>query len=257
VEQRLNEMGPKGAELLLQFLKDESKNLEKKRRAVIGIVYGGVSLATVIGVALVLTHHPAALAGLAGFSGLAGLSGLIKPSHQYYRIINTLSQLDDVRAVGPLAEALSIPDVNSRVPLFRALLKLLPRLEPRDAEMLNEQQRLALRKILNAWDPETESAIMLVLIKALTTIQDVPSLPTMEALAKRSPRTANRRMVVEAAASSAAILREAKLRMETPQTLLRASTESTAPAQLLRAAHPGPDTQVEQLLRAGNSEQVG
>jgi len=252
VEQRLRDMGPKGAELLLEFLKDETRGRQSRRRVLWGVLGGGISLAFVIGAALVLTHHPEALAGLAGFSGLAGLAGLVAPSQKYHQIINALSQLDDVRAVGPLAEALSLQDLNSRVAAARALAKLLPRLQREDGALLDAPQKLALQKLLNTGAPEKESGLMFVVIAALTTIQDVSAIPTMERLARRTPQTVNERAVVEAAARSEEILREAKLQMETPQTLLRASEESTAPEQLLRAANASSDTPVEQLLRAGN-----
>lgn len=254
VEQQLNHMGPAGAELLLEFLKDEAAIRTRKKRAVLGVVYGGLATATGLGIALVLTHHPAALVGLSGFSGLAGLAGTMAPSQQYNRIINALSQLDDIRAVGPLAEALSIPDANSRVAVARALSRLLPRLKQQDQELLNEVQRSALRKFLGERDPEREAGLILALVYALTTILDVSALPTMETMAMRAKRTTDDGHVVEALTNSIEVLRETKRRMETPHTLLRASTEPTTTEQLLRAVQTVSDVPAEQLLRAGSSE---
>lgn len=250
VEHRLREMGPQGAELLLEFLKDEAVLSKRKRRAFVGALSVSAVSVACIAVVILLTRQPLALVGLSGFSGLAGFAALLAPSQRYHQIINALSQMDDVRAVGPLAEALSLQDINSRVAVARALERLLPRLEIENADLLDSPQRAALHKLLNTGAPEKESRLMLTIVNSLSRIQDTSALATMEILANRTPQTANERLVVEAAAESVVVLREAKHRLETPQTLLRASAQDTPAVQLLRAAHQTSDTPVEQLLRA-------
>ncbi len=60
--------------------------------------------------------------------------------------LNALANTDDLRAVGPLAEALSLWDPSPTV--STTLCRLLPRLRPSDADLLNEQQRACLRRAI-------------------------------------------------------------------------------------------------------------
>ena len=247
-------MGSEGAALLLEFLRDEARYAAIRKRLFYALFGGGMGLVTLLALFLVVTHKTAALPGLSGFAGMAGLIGLAVPSQRYHQLVNALSQLDDVRAVGPLAEALSLQDMTSRMAAARALARLLPKLNLGDGDLLSYGQRAALQKVLNTGAPEKESELMLVLIDALTRVEDVSALTTMQTLSKRISQTTAERTVTEAAAEAVTLLTEAKHRLETPQTLLRASAESTAPAQLLRAAeNRGVDIPAEQLLRAGSS----
>ena len=176
------------------------------------------------------------------------------PTQRYYVIINALSQLDDVRAVGPLAEALSIPDLNVRTAVARALMRLSPLLQTTDAEWIDASQRAALHRVLKSSNPEKETEFILVILQALTTIEDISALPTLEALARRDAVTADERRVQEAAAQCVATLEAVRDRLLIPMTLLRASEAVAAPEQLLRAAQGGVETPPQQLLRASTNQ---
>src|SRR5258708_39536843 len=101
-----------------------------------------------------------------------------------------VSKLEDVRGVGPLEE-LSLPDLNARTAMAYALMRLLPRLQPADAEWLNASQRAALHRVLQISNPDKETEFMLVILRALTRIEDVSALPTLNVLARRAAITAN------------------------------------------------------------------
>jgi hypothetical protein len=91
--------------------------------------------------------------------------------------VNALANTEDLRAIGPLAERLSLWKPSPRA--TAALCRLLPRLQSSDAELLNERQRASLRKALrqNAnrllfWRDDPLFAD--VLRHALTTLDALP-----------------------------------------------------------------------------------
>jgi HEAT repeat protein len=257
VERQLLQMGPQAAELLLEILGEEARKRRTKRRLFWTLLGGGLSAAAALAIAILVSGHPEALGILGTFGGLGGLSALWVPSQRYFIVINALSRLDDVRAVGPLAEAFFISDLNVRTEVARALMRLLPRLQPTDAEWLNATQRAALQRVLKTGKPDTETDFMLVVLEALTTIEDVNALPAMEALARSAAGTDNERRIQEAAAQCVPRLEAVRDRLQTTRTLLRASAAETAPEQLLRAAQSAGETPPQQLLRAGPSQDEG
>src|SRR5438128_11214474 len=52
--------------------------------------------------------------------------------------------LDNIRVVGPLADALAIEDKGTRATAQGALIRLLPRLSASNADLLNDEQRASL-----------------------------------------------------------------------------------------------------------------
>jgi len=251
-ERRLQQMGPEASDLLLQVLKELAAQRKLRTKIFFGCLAGfGALGVTIVAVALI-SNQPIAMVGLSGLSGIAGLSGLVVPQQRYYQVINALSQLNDVRAVGALADALSLQDSNSRTAVARALLRLLPLLGPEDGALLDAPQRIALQKLLSAGVPDKETELMLTVLRALQRIEDVTALSTMEMLAARVPHTDNEREITTAAAAAVVDLKLARENHQSHQQLLRASESSTAPSQLLRASYTSPETPAEQLLRAGN-----
>ncbi len=255
MEERLREMGPEGAQLLLDSLICISA-VRKRSVRFFWIFMGGIgAVGAAIATALVLTHHYVALSGLSGLSGCLGLIGLLAPPTEYASVITALSQLDDKRAVGPLADALGARDINSRTAIVRALMRLLPLLTSEDIEFVTASQRRALQALLAGSDPNTETSLMLTLIPALAAIEDTSSLNIIEQLALRRASTENGRAVSQAANEALPLLQAAKQRQESPQVLLRASSGGTAPQQLLRPTSYNPTTPPEQLLRAGSGSE--
>lgn len=252
VEQQLHQMGPEGAELLLQLMADETHRKQTKRRLFWIVLSGGLGMAGALAATLIAIGHPEMMGFLGMFGALGSLSALIVPSQRYYQIIHMLSQQEDVRAVGPLAEALSVPDLNARIGVARALNRLLPYLLPTDAQWLDAAQRAALHKFLRTANPDKETDFMLVILHALDTIEDVSALPTLQALAATSPTTDNARRVQQAAAEYIPHLEAVRDHFQKSEMLLRASDATTPPEHLLRAVQGAAETPAQQLLRAGH-----
>jgi len=69
-----------------------------------------------------------------------------------------LAEHDDLRAVGPLVEAFGANVPEAPIPVVSGALKrLLPRVSPGDADLLNDRQRNALNTLLCEWNPETSA----------------------------------------------------------------------------------------------------
>ena len=91
-----------------------------------------------------------------------------------------ISRFDDVRAIGPLAEALEFPDRDIRPIVRKALIHLLPRLKASDAALLNAGQRACLNRAL--WGGNTE--LTLAILKAWEQVGDADAIPDVEQLAR-------------------------------------------------------------------------
>lgn len=166
-----------------------------------------------------------------------------------------LTNVDDVRAVGALAEALDISDKGIRDRAKAALTLLLPRLQSSDAYLLNEVQRNSLYQHLKIEKALTTPDFMVALLAALEKVGDAGALPAVQALAACTVTTANGKRVQAAAAKCLPALRLRIRTQETSSTLLRASSAAdTADASLLRPAHGGTANAPEELLRAANSD---
>ncbi|HLK58950.1 MAG TPA: hypothetical protein VKU00_20420 [Chthonomonadaceae bacterium] len=254
-EQRLKEMGPRAAELLLALLGAEARNRRLKRRIFWILLSSGLGTAALTAITLFMSGHPELMGLLGVFGGLGGLSAMTVPAQRYYVIIAALSQLDDIRAAGPLAEALTAtPDINTRTAVARTLTRLLPLLKSTDAEWFTASQRVALCKVLKSGNPEKELEFMQIVLQALDTLEDVNALSTLESLKRRPATTDKERRLLVALEQSMLHLEAVRARLDTTQTLLRASSAAdTSPEQLLRAAHGTTTIPAQQLLRAGQA----
>ena len=93
--------------------------------------------------------------------------------------VNALAGTDDLRAVGPLAEALAMGEPSYSLAVS-ALTRLLPRLGPSDAHLLTETQRACLRRALKQSSSRlvfwrTNPRFGGVLSRALAALEEVPS----------------------------------------------------------------------------------
>jgi hypothetical protein len=95
-----------------------------------------------------------------------------------------LAGIEDLRAVGPLAEALEYRSPGSQPTIYPvitgALRRLLPRMQASDAHLLTEPQRSCLYRALLKGDAE----LVLAIVKALEQIGDGKALPYVEKLAE-------------------------------------------------------------------------
>jgi hypothetical protein len=167
-----------------------------------------------------------------------------------------LAGLDDVQAVGRLAEALEWPDPQMRRVAIRALTPLLPRLQASDSARLSPRQRAALYRMLKMSNARAHAEFLIALLKALEQIGDGTAVPYVESLAESRPLSARQAAIQEAAQECLPYLKELARQDGYSQTLLRASAAAEPAAEgLLRPAYGSPDTEPATLLRAGTAQE--
>jgi hypothetical protein len=116
-------------------------------------------------------------------------------SRKQQAIAMAITQFDDVRAVGPLAEALEFPH-EAVVPVAeKALIRLLPRLKASDVSLLNSAQRACLNLALRGGNTE----LTLAILKAWEQVGDADAISAVQQLAEgRTPdRRAEEKSFVE------------------------------------------------------------
>ena len=174
-----------------------------------------------------------------------------------------LTQLDDLRCVGPLIEIWK-PDGtlegqfsysrNTRRQAEVALTRLLPRLKASDAPLLKEYQRVILRNVLamdgyKGWNKYYNEAFLLAIIEAFAQIGDWKSFTQV----RRLTVTAKYASVRKTAQDCLPFLENLAMKQTPGETLLRASSAVDAASvkseTLLRPASSSTDAQLETLLR--------
>jgi hypothetical protein len=217
----------------------------------------------------------------ARFSGLLAGYAIPRPQHQALR---ELGETEDVRLVGLLAEAavtmeFTAPGIEALA--TSGLTRLLPRLKASDRMLFSPHQRDCLRQLLRAGVLKLPSyrylqaeenasgkvppwylrrirrnrGLMLAILKALEQIGDGEDLPIVEQLAAGAGMGQSAQ-VRRAAQECLPYLRQRAEQERCSKTYLRAANAPPPPAEtLLRAAHGGPETDPQQLLRAGTAEQ--
>ncbi len=184
--------------------------------------------------------------------GTLAIIGLFAMSEVQKRATKKLAMLDDVRAVGPLMEALGYIDSEVRKVAIEALLRLLPRMQASDAHFLNDVQRNCMYRALNA----KEENFVLAVLKALEQVGDSRALPLVEKLAQGDAETYQEKRIRDAAQACLPFLRQRIEQESASRQLLRAASASGVPADtLLRPAQSVSETGPEQLLRASALEQ--
>lgn len=171
-----------------------------------------------------------------------------------------LTTMNDIRIVGPLCDALGFGDAGMAKIAQETLIEILPRLQSTDAHLLNNEQRRELYKTLLT----NNRLLILATLTALEQIGDEKALPIVEQLASSEPLTQNRLGVRkkalrianleirEAAQNCLPFLRERAAAQKASQELLRASSPDTNIADLLRPAS-SQTTAPQELLRASVS----
>jgi hypothetical protein len=161
-----------------------------------------------------------------------------------------LAQHDDVRGIGPLAEALEWPDSDLQAVAVKALTRLLPRLQATDGTLLNAHQRGCLYRHLN-FHTRSQPEFQLAILKALEQVGDAAAIPHVRKLAKRVALGRLQQQVRRAAQDCLPFLETRAEQRRVSQTLLRASSAAgTTPDMLLRPADSSHAAAPEQLLRA-------
>ena len=149
----------------------------------------------------------------------------------------------DVRAIGPLLEAMRLADMEG-IPQ-RALKEMLPLLEPGDAVLFTDAHRHCLHLALD--DPNTD--LVILLLKALEKIGDGRSISAVKRLANGSGRARIDPQVLYAAQHCLPLLEARSVHDTANQTLLRASAiQPENGANLLRSVEQQSDTAPDELL---------
>lgn len=101
-------------------------------------------------------------------------------SRKQQAVVAAITQFDDVRAVGPLAEALDFPGEQIAPIVQKTLIRLLPRLKASHSSLLNSTQRACLSRALQAGNP----ALTLAILKAWEQVGDEDAIPEVQRLAE-------------------------------------------------------------------------
>jgi hypothetical protein len=161
-----------------------------------------------------------------------------------------LSQIDDRRAVGPLLEALDIPDTKTRRAVTTALIRLLPQLREDDGRLLTDTQREGLYraleppKLLGFSQPgQYDKNLVVAVLQALEQIGEEYAIPHVEALERSSPYVSVRKAAKTCRSHLESRYQTEQIRAR--RTLLRAAQmEDRTALELPRTAPPPatPDT---------------
>ena len=103
-------------------------------------------------------------------------------NRQWNQIARALSQLDDIRIAGPIAEALEVADVATQPLLIAALMRLLPRFIIAQAAQLTAAQRQAVYRLLKAGIPQEHGPaqwLSLTIVQFLARTEDVHAIPLL------------------------------------------------------------------------------
>jgi hypothetical protein len=181
---------------------------------------------------------------------LGSLFHFMRPTPLQHRAAQALADLEDVRVIGPLVEALALPDNFTRKAAAAGLKRLLPKVRASDATYFSREHMEGLYGILNSSD----GYLVEVVLAALEQIGDEKALPHVERLVER-PAYSSEAVRVQRAAKHclpALLVRTDKGRQS--QSLLRAASQSDSPSgDLLRPVGQPGASAPEQLLRPGTS----
>ena len=190
--------------------------------------------------------------------------------------IELLAGQEDVHAIGALVDSLTVEDGRCRRLVIDALARLLPRLRPHDAELLNEAQRKALRQALalnlefglykdwntltkpvNPEKPANRRALdfRVAIVQAFARIGGAEELAIVQRLARPGADTPARRILCDVAQEALPLLLARKEQQAGSAILLRpASAAAAASDELVRAAANICEVTPDQLLRSSQQE---
>ena len=171
-------------------------------------------------------------------------------SQSYKAAAGKLAQVNDVRAVGMLAEALGSGDRDLTAVARKALRRLLPQMQFSDAPLLTAEQRDILNRFLPQVVTREDRAFSLAILKAYEQVGDEKSIVVVEKLTN-SPVAQFDSELRQAAIDCLPYLRDSVARRRESQVLLRAShSEEARPETLLRPASAAPtNDDAQKLLR--------
>jgi hypothetical protein len=157
-------------------------------------------------------------------------------------------------ASAEMLEALSNGDSRTVSLATRSLTQLLPQLTNSEAAVLQAHYQISLRRALRGYD----SNLILAILEASEEILNPAAIPEVRRLTHCPDWIAASEQIQAAARRSLTALEADARRLQTVQTLLRASSPPKTPsAELLRQATGVPTSQVHQMLRAFEASHSG
>ena len=246
-------MLPQERESLLRRLTQQAYSQKRRRQwfqivyAIGGALFIGFNLAFISGY---IKYLPSLMPPLVICYTVAAFC-MALAGRRWGRAAQRIAHFDDLRASGPLMEALELREQTVVAAAENALSRLLPRLKASDAELITEAQRECLYRRLKIQHAPTEAEFQIVALRALEQIGDTNALSCVEALAASTNMTANATRVREAAQQCLASLKEQAEQKQNHDNLLRASSGLNVPSNaLLRPAVDSPHAGPDQLLRS-------
>ena len=172
------------------------------------------------------------------------------PSALQKKAAQLLSEFDDPRLIGPLAECLDTTDAYTSRVAAAGLKRMLPRVRASDARVIAPESMGALYRALAARDPD----LCVAILRSLEQIGDEKAFPVVEKLADIQPRNGADRRVKKAAEDCLPALLDRARKGSVGSTLLRAA-EAPEPAEsLLRPVAQSGEADPMELLRAADPE---
>lgn len=168
-------------------------------------------------------------------------------------LTHTVSQYDDVRAVGPLIELFIIANKTLRAEVAATLTRLIPRMTEADGLHLTRNQRLQLNLYMGRAHfnlMHDDNALSLAILRAYPVIGDGTELSFVRRIAKGQGKVGEDLEAQIAAQEYLAIVERRKAQMNERTSLLRGSSASEIGSDtLLRASETRSTTDPAELLR--------
>lgn len=186
-----------------------------------------------------------------------GLARLCAATPVQVEAIRVLAALDDVRTVGPLLEALEWRDMATFTGVHalasQALYRLLPRLQPEHAGLLDDRGRACLYRLLRHHPSDDHTELIVALLGAVAQVGDARAVSQLERMTRDRGGPPPRQRVRQKAQEALTQLRR---RLESaPDSLLRAASDTASTEMLLHPATASFTTgDPQQLLRASQTE---
>lgn len=253
-ESELGSLGPTATEPLLHALEEEGLKYRKQRRArkrftAVALTFVGLYL--VIGISAgISTGQWDMLSQLGSMAGLfGGIGAVAAMSPQHKSIVSLMANLDDARSIGWLADSLNSDDVTVRSSASKALIRLLPRLTPANASLLDDESRRSLDRTVVKSD---DSGLVLAILNAFEVVGDGRSLEAVAAVEQERAVT-KQPAIVEAAMRAGDAIRARIEKEHQAHVLLRAIDAGDQADTLLRPAEDAGSNDPTNLLRASDA----
>ncbi|HLV81243.1 MAG TPA: hypothetical protein VKT32_13230 [Chthonomonadaceae bacterium] len=161
------------------------------------------------------------------------------------RATGRLAAFQDVRAIGPLAEALELGDRNLRALAEESLIPLLKRIQASDSLYVNRVQRACLHRALQRKNTE----LSLAALKAFEQIGTGRDLPWVEKLAEGKGRARKDSRLRAGAQECLVFLKQRVEQNHAGKTLLRAADTAEPASKVLLRSPSGVMPEGDLLVR--------